>query len=363
MSDRPNEDRALLQLRRLPRIGDARCAALIATAGSARQALERLRHDGAPVTTEDEDWAAAQLARAEQLGVRFITLQDEAYPPLLRHIPDPPAYLFVLGDAELLHCPGVAIVGSRRCSPYGRDVARRFGRDLAARGLTVVSGLALGIDGAAHEGALETGQTIAVLGCGVDRVYPVSHRSLYERVAQKGAIVSELPLGARPEAGSFPRRNRIISGLSLGVIVAEASERSGALITARCAAEQNREVFAIPGEISNPRCAGGLALLRDGACLARHVGDVTDELAHCLPARVRPAAGDGPVAAIGGPESGATNDAGTTLLTLLETGACQLDGLTRDSGLSPAAVLQELLRLELAGLVQAHPGGTYRRCG
>ncbi len=357
-----DERRALLQLRRLPRIGDRRCAALMAAAGSARAALRRLQLDGARTGAADEAWAEAQLARAAEIGAHFITPQDDEYPVLLRRIPDPPTYLFVLGRVDLLHTAGVAIVGSRRCSPYGRDVARRFGRDLAARGVTVISGMARGIDGAAHDGALEaaapgSGGTIAVLGCGVDRVYPAAHRSLYERLVRHGAILSELPLGVAPEAGSFPRRNRIISGLALGVIVAEASERSGALITARCAMEQNREVFAIPGEVTNPGCAGGLSLLRDGACLARHAQDVLDELAHVLPTTAPDAAPQTPAG--GDAQSGAA----ARLLRRLDTGICQLDELAKDSGLAPAALLEELLRLELAGLVQAHPGGAYRRCG
>lgn len=362
------EQLALLQLRRLPRVGDVHCAALISAAGSAREALRRARHDGAVEPADNQAWAAEQLARARQLGIRLLTLYDADYPELLRRIPDPPVVLFVRGRIELLHAPGVAIVGSRRCSSYGKDVARRFGRDLAARGLSVVSGLALGIDGAAHEGALEVGDTVAVLGCGVDRVYPARHRTLFDRIGKAGAIVSEVPLGQAPGAGSFPRRNRIISGLALGVIVVEAPERSGALITARCAAEQNREVFAVPGEITNPRCAGTLALLRDGACLARHAQDVLDELSHGLPADLFATAGT-----TAGPErppepskpepSKPEHSTDACLLELLETGSCHLDDLTRGSGMAPATVLQRMLQLELAGLVQAHSGGTYRRCG
>ena len=362
-----DEQLALLQLRRVPRVGDARCAVLLNNFGSARAALEALRSDGAAVRGADEEWAATQLSRAADLGGQFISIHDGRYPDLLRRIPDPPAYLFVRGRAQLLSAAGVAIVGSRRCSPYGRDVARRFGRDLAARGMAVTSGLALGIDAAAHDGALEAGDTIAVLGCGVDVVYPAAHRALYARILAEGAIVSELPMGAKPEAGSFPRRNRIISGLSLGVVVAEAPERSGALITARCAAEQNREVFAIPGEITNRRCAGALSLLRDGACLARDAQDIIDELWPLLPAYVQdgsatlpgPARHSGP-----GLESGlgAGDDDSGRLLRLLETGTRHVDALTRDSGMAPATVMQLMLRLELAGAVQAYPGGVYRRC-
>jgi DNA processing protein len=362
-----DEQCALLQLRRIARVGDIRCAQLLRDFGSARAALEGLQADGAAVSGADEDWAAAQLSRAEDLGVQFVAMHDERYPDLLRQIPDPPAYLFVRGSVQLLAAAAVAIVGSRRCSPYGRDVARRFGRDLAARGLTVTSGLALGIDAAAHDGALEAGATVAVLGCGVDVIYPAAHRALYDRVLAAGAIVSELPLGAKPEAGSFPRRNRIISGLSLGVVVTEAPQRSGALITARCAAEQNREVFAIPGEITNPRCAGTLSLLRDGACLARDVQDIIDELWSKLPPHVQSGAATGlqvaSALATGPGSAPAVGDGDVNrLLQLLETGTRHVDTLTRDSGMPPATVLQVMLRLELAGVVQASSGGVYSRC-
>lgn len=172
-----------------------------------------------PIGAADEDWAADQLLRADELGAYFVAFDYPRYPDLLRQIPDPPSYLFVRGQIKRLQAPGVAIVGSRRCTPYGREVAHSFGRDLAARGVAVVSGLALGIDVAAHIGALESGFTAAVLGCGADVVYPAAHRALYDRILNHGVILSELPLGTKPAAGSFPRRNRIISGLSLGVVV------------------------------------------------------------------------------------------------------------------------------------------------
>lgn len=350
---------ALLQLRRMPRVGDVRCMALLQKFGSAQAALEGLRADGAPLGAREEKWATDQLTRATALGAQFIPIFDDRYPALLRQIPDPPVHLFVYGKAALLQAPSVAIVGSRRCSPYGKHVARRFGCDLAARGITVISGLALGIDAAAHVGALEAGATVAVLGCGVDVVYPAAHGALYKRILAEGAILSELPLGTRPEAGSFPRRNRIISGLSLGVVIAEAPQRSGALITARCAMEQNREVFAIPGEVTNRRCEGCLALLRDGACLARDAQDVIDELWSRLPRHVQMTGGEQPVA----PTSSAAvvEDEAGQLLALLETGTRHVDVLTRESGMASSVVLQQLLQLELAGWVEALPGGSYGR--
>ena len=228
-----------------------------------------------------------------------------------------------------MQAPGVAIVGSRRCTPYGREVARSFGRDLAARGVAVV-------------------------------VYPAAHRALYDRILNHGVILSELPLGTKPAAGPFPRRNRIISGLSLGVVVAEAPQRSGALITARCALEQNREVFAVPGEVTNLQCAGTLALPRDGACLARDAQDVFDELWTKLPTQVQLGSHSTTLQTAASGAAPPSDDT-ARLLQLLETGIRHLDKLTRDTGIAPAAVQQLMLRLELSGLVEALPGGAYSR--
>ena len=350
------EAAALLALRRLPGCGDVTCLGLLRRFGSARAALGATLADRAVDAGEDLAWARDQLARAARLGVAVVGLDDPRYPPLLREIHDPPSCLFVRGRVELLQGTGVAIVGSRRCSPYGAEVARSLSRDLAGRGVVVVSGMARGIDGAAHEGALTAGATLAVLGCGVDVPYPPSNRDLYERILGEGAVVSELPLGSPPAAGSFPRRNRIISGVSLGVVVAEAPERSGALITARCGAEQGREVFAVPGEVTNRRCHGGLALLRDGACLARSADDVVEELWPLLPDPVRNASG--PADGGRGAEAEAPSD---PLLALLETGVRHMDALTRGSGLPPAAVSARLLELELAGRVESLPGGAWAR--
>ena len=350
------EAAALLALRRLPGCGDVTCLGLLRRFGSARAALRATLADRAVEAGEDLAWAHDQLERAAGLGAAVVGFHDPRYPPLLREIHDPPPSLFVRGRLELLQEAGVAIVGSRRCTPYGAEVARAFGRDLAGRGLTVVSGLARGIDAAAHEGALAAGVTLAVLGCGADVSYPASNRALYERILAEGAILSEVPLGSPPAAGSFPRRNRIISGISLGVVIAEAPERSGALITGRCAAEQGREVFAVPGEVTNRRCHGGLALLRDGACLARSADDVVEELWPRLPDHVSdarlPGAGEDPAASGEEPER---------LLSLLETGVRHVDGLTRDSGLPPAQVAARLLELELAGRVESLPGGAWAR--
>ena len=349
------EGAALLALRRLPGCGDVTCLRLLRRFGSARGALAATLADRTAEAGEDLAWAHDQLSRAARLGAAMVAFHDPRYPALLREIHDPPPCLFVRGRVELLQEAGVAIVGSRRCSPYGGEVARSLARDLAARGLPVVSGLARGIDAAAHEGALAAGATLAVLGSGADIPWPPSNRGLYDRILAEGAVVSELPMGSGAAAGSFPRRNRIISGLSLGVVIAEAPERSGALITSRCAAEQGREVFAVPGEVTNRRCHGGLALLRDGACLVRSAEDVVAELWPRLPDHVRSAR---PPGAVGPQEPEVVAD---PLLALLETGVRPIDALTRDSGLPPEVVAAKLMELELAGRVESLPGGAWTR--
>ena len=349
------ETAALLALRRLPGCGDVTCLRLLRRFGSPRAALAAALADRAVGAGEDLAWAHDQLDRAARLGIAAVGFHDPRYPPLLREIHDPPPLLFGRGRVEVLQETGVAIVGTRRCSPYGGEVARAPPGRGPGRGLAVVSGMARGIDAAAHEGALTAGATVAVLGCGADVPYPPSNRDLYDRILAEGAVVSERPLGHGPSAGSFPRRNRIISGIGLGVVIAEAPERSGALITARCAAEQGREVFAVPGEVTNRRCHGGLALLRDGACLVRSAEDVVEELWPRLPDHVRNA---------GAPADGARPMAGDhsdPLLALLETGTRPMDALTRDSGLPPAVVAARLLELELAGRVESLPGGAWAR--
>ncbi len=231
-----------------------------------------------PDESGTRDWAALQT-----LGGSVVTLRDTSYPPLLRHIYDPPPLLYVRGQLLEQDQQAVAIVGSRRCSPYGRLVAHSLARDLAARGITIVSGLAMGIDGAAHQGALEAGgRTIGVIACGLDIPYPSQHAELKEKIIQQGAIVCEVPLGTPPTPARFPVRNRIISGLSLGVVVVEAPEKSGALITAHQAADQGREVFAVPGSVNSFHSRGCHNLLRDGAKLVETVDDILEELSLTL---------------------------------------------------------------------------------
>lgn len=223
------------------------------------------------------------------LGARLVALTDADYPPLLAQTADPPALLYVRGDVTCLHWPQVAIVGSRRCSRQGRENAFQMGRGLAQAGLAVTSGGALGIDSASHEGALAEpqGMTVAVLGTGIDVVYPRRNRALFEQLQCRGALVSEFPPGTQPHRALFPQRNRLISGLSVGVLVVEAALRSGSLITARYALEQNRDVYAIPGSIHSPGSEGCNSLIRQGAQLVTAPGDIVEALHAWLPSDQR----------------------------------------------------------------------------
>jgi len=275
---------------------------------------------------------------------RTLARRRPGYPPLLAELYDPPAELFVRGELEALSAPGVAVVGARSCSAYGAQVARTVARELAAAGLVVVSGLARGVDGEAHRGALEAGgKTVAVLGCGIDRDYPRSHAELACRIVASGAVVSEYPPGVEPAPWRFPARNRIIAGLALAAVVVEARERSGALITADFALELGRDVFAVPGEITSALSAGTNDLLRQGAAPLTSVRDVFEALG------IEPEpAGEA-----------AVSDPAAVVLGILHNGAAGADELTRASGLSTADVAAALVELELAGLA-AQADGVYR---
>lgn len=320
--------------------------------GAGRAALTRCVGDALAQRILANDGAAAvdaALRWAEVPGHSIATLSDAAYPQQLLEIPDPPALVYVVGDARLPARRGLAIVGSRNATPQGVANAERFARAFSEAGLTIASGLALGIDAAAHRGALAgAGSTVAVLGCGVDVVYPQRNADLYNAVAAHGALVSEFPLGSPPIAANFPRRNRLISGLARGVLVVEAALASGSLITARLAAEQGREVFAIPGSIHSPLSKGCHALIREGAKLVESAQDVLDELE--VPA---------PAAAATFPQA----EKGHALLAHLGHDPCNVDTLCQRSGLTPDSVSAILLELELAGMVAALPGGRYQRIG
>src|SRR5476649_2914059 len=287
----PAELEARLRLHRLPELGPARFKKLLEAFGSASKAISApasaWRSLGLPVacaearrSPEIRDGASEALAWLEQPAQHLLMWDQPEYPALLAQIDDAPPLLFVAGDPKILEKPQLAMVGSRRASRPGMDTAAAFSRSLASAGFVITSGLALGIDGAAHQAALEVGgQTIGVLGTGLEKFYPQRHRQLAATmIAQGSAVVSEFPLDASPQAGNFPRRNRIISGLSLGVLVVEASMASGSLITARLAAEQGREVYAIPGSIHHPGAKGCHQLIRDGAMLVETVEHILEGL-------------------------------------------------------------------------------------
>lgn len=286
----------------------------------------------------------------------LLPVTDPAYPPLLREIPDAPPLLFVRGDPAALCAAQLAVVGSRNPSHGGGDNARAFSEHLSQAGLCITSGLALGIDACAHEAALNAGgQTVAVAATGLDRVYPAAHRELAHRIATQGALVSEFALGTPPRRENFPRRNRLISGLSLGVLVVEAALKSGSLITARLAAEQGREVFAIPGSIHSPLSRGCHALIRQGAKLVETAQDVIEELGALAQFVATPVASSAP------PFVAPLDPAQQTLLDLIGHDPVEIDALIVRSGLTAGVLSSMLLHMELRGLIEARPGGRVQR--
>jgi DNA processing protein len=288
----------------------------------------------------------------EKHGVRIVTYSDPSYPLLLREIYDPPPFLYVFGN---LRCDSmnIAIVGSRNATSYGRMVTTRLSADLATRGLTIVSGMARGIDSAAHGGALSAaGETIAVLGCGLGTVYPSENKKLFEKIRQNGAVISEFPFVASPEAHHFPARNRIISGLSVGTVIVEATHKSGSLITAKLAAEQGREVFAVPGSITSFKSTGTHSLIKQGAKLVEQAKDILEELNLNLdvtPQRRR----KGPVVEMTPEEQKVFNR--------LPPYPTHIDNLVRKLSLPAGELSSLLLHLELKGLATQSPGKLFSR--
>jgi DNA processing protein len=290
-----------------------------------------------------------ELAGIAAAGARVLTWESPAYPRLLREIADPPPVLYVRGDITEEDAWAVAVVGTRRISAYGREVTRRLTTALARSGITIVSGLARGIDAEAHRAALNSGgRTIAVLGCGIDQIYPPEHRKLAQEIVAHGAVLSDYPLGTRPEGSNFPPRNRIISGLSLGVLITEAPARSGALITADFAGEQGRDVFAVPGSILDRRCAGTNALIQDGAKVVLGPEDVVEELNLTMVAEQSEARQVLP--------ADATEAA---LLASLSAEPAHVDELRQQVGLPIAQVTSTLALMELKGLVRQVGGMKY----
>lgn len=370
---------AWLILLRAPGIGPATLRELIGVHGDAKAALAAARHGKLPrpldkaghdwLRTPDMTLIAADLAWLTAPEHVLLSCDNEDFPALLHEIPSAPAALFVAGDASLLWRPQIAIVGSRSASQGGLATATAFSRTLAVAGFVVTSGLAEGIDGAAHTAALDAGgATVAVLGTGPDLVYPPRHRELAARVRAHGALVSEFPPGTPGNPAHFPRRNRIIAGLALGTLVVEASLRSGSLITARNAAEAGREVFAIPGSIHNPLARGCHRLIRDGAKLVETVEEVVAELAPLaqgLGARLRERLAAIPSAAAAAPPAALPSRADdpdyARLLAALGHDAIGIDLLAARTGLTVPVLASMLLMLELEGEVVAAGGGAYAR--
>ncbi|MCP3870875.1 MAG: DNA-protecting protein DprA [Gammaproteobacteria bacterium] len=361
------ELRYWLALSRAPGLGARGSVRLLDRVGSPRELFENGASAIAGEVLKPEtvawlrspDWGEIKsgLAWLDQPGHHLITIQDSRYSSLLRQISDPPPLLFVKGDPELLSLPQIAIVGSRNPSHSGHQTARDFARYLADTGLCITSGLAMGIDGAAHDGALAAnGLTIAVAATGLDRVYPSRHRDLAHRIASQGALISEFPPGTSALRHHFPRRNRIISGLSLGVLVIEAAIHSGSLITARQAVEQGREVFAIPGSIHSPLARGCHALIRQGAKLVENAHDVVEELGPLLAHLSLVPDSESPVPAEGRKE---WDGEYRLLLQGMDYDPTSVDLLIERTGLTAESVSSMLLRLELEGYVSPSPGGRY----
>jgi len=362
-----DERRDRLRLFRSQNVGPITYRQLLGHYGSAGAALDALpelarRGRGRKIKIFPADASNEELDAIDRLGAQLLTIGEAAYPSPLAAIDDAPPVISVRGQTELLNQPSVAIVGARNASTNGRNLAQRLANDLCDdtedKTYVVVSGLARGIDGAAHRGALDAGgATVAVMAGGVDVIYPPEHDALYTEICERGAVVSELPPGLRPQAAHFPRRNRIIAGLSLGVVVVEAAARSGSLITARLALEQGREVFAVPGSPLDPRSRGANRLIRDGAILTESVADIRGGLAPMLSALPQPetapatlfeglsdSAGDG------------LDSARNAVAACLSPTPVTVDEIVRQCQVTAPVVHTVLLEMELAGLIERQPG-------
>ena len=361
-----DERRALVALSLVPGVGPARVRALLAALGDAAAVMRApvghlVRVDGVGRQTAQaiRQWTGhaevdRQLARADAAGARLVTLADDEYPPRLREIYDPPPFLWVRGRLTAADDDGVAIVGTRRASDYGCRAAGAFAGDMAAAGVTVVSGLAYGIDIAAHRAALAAGgRTVAVLGSGVDHIYPGRHAPVVREILERdlGAVVSELPLGATPDAPNFPRRNRIVSGMSVATVVAEAHERGGALLTAAIALEQNREVFAVPASVFAPATGTNRMIRRGLATLAASAADVLETVA--------PQTGAAPAAPE--PDTSGLTAVERRLLDALGSEPIGLDAVCANAAVDASTALVYLLQLEFRGLVRQLTGKQFFR--
>jgi DNA processing protein len=356
--------RDILLLLSIPGIGGGKVRQLLSIFPTAEEIIRApikllTRVDGVDVKTAqllksgyDERLVDEQLAKLEKAGVDCVSIWDDEYPPLLKKAAAPPALLFYRGVLPPVWPAMIGVVGTRMPSTYGKTVTEKLTMQLVENGLDIVSGMARGVDTVAHTAAIKRGgKTYAVLGCGVDVIYPSENRKLYEQIVENGAVISEYFLGAKPDAVNFPRRNRIISGMSLGVLVVEAGKKSGALITAEFALEQNREVFAVPGQITNHRSIGSNKLIQQGAKLVQSVEDILEEISPKLRSQrilEKPLPPD-------------LSEADRLLLSKLSTEPRHIDQLVLELDQSPAVLLGQLLRLELAGLVKQLTGKMFIR--
>ncbi len=359
---------ARIRLLRSPNIGPVSYAQLLRRFGDAVAAVRALpdlaRRGGRPYSAAPVERIEREIAAARAAGARYLFHDSPDYPDLLARIDSPPPILTVRGDRTLAARPCVAMVGARNASAAAVKLARDFAGALAGRGFTVVSGLARGIDGAAHEGALEAGGggTVGVIASGLDIAYPPQHARLQERIATEGLLIAEQPPGTEPRGSHFPSRNRIIAGLSLGTLVVEAAPRSGSLITARLAGEAGREVMAIPGSPLEPRSHGCNQLIRDGAVLVQTPEDVA-ELLEGFTGHPRSRFAEAPPAYAGFEDEGLEEADPADLAALLTTAPVGVDELIRQSGQAPGAVQMALLELEIAGRLVRHAGGRVSLAG
>ena len=372
--DRAGEQRALVGLSLVDGVGPQLLRALLAAFDTpsavfraSRSALTRVDRVGdqiaeAILTFDDQAAVDREMERAEELGATLISPWNERFPDRLREIYDPPPYLWMRGTLPEVDRPMVTVVGTRRCTDYGRAQAHHFGAELVRRGFTVVSGLAYGIDAAAHKGALDAGgRTIAVLGSGVGRIYPQKHTALAERITENGAVLSEYGLDAEPKSHHFPERNRILSGLSLGTLVVESYSKGGALITARLALEQNREVFAVPGGVTKDSSRGTNRLIQRGhAKLVMEVEDLLEELPDVTVTDPEEVDAE-TVSAGAGPDPEDLSGDEEVLYSALSDTPIHVDELCEETGLDPSSALPTLLELEFKGFVRQLAGKQFRR--
>ena len=362
MSSSRFDPEALLRLCSIPRIGSTRIRALMARFGSPANVLKAPHRqltqvDGIDTTLAryirkggDQTFAREQMKRLGQTGALLKSLWDDHYPPLLKRIASPPVLLWVLGDPKSLIQQGIAVVGTRMPTSYGKLMAENLTLEMVREPLAIVSGLARGVDTIVHRTVVDRGGcTVAVLGSGVDIIYPQENQKIAKRIAEKGALLSEFPLGSKPEATNFPRRNRIIAGMTLGTLVIEAGEKSGALITAEYALEQNREVFAVPGHINNPKCAGCNLLIQEGAKLVRKVDDIFEEI-NGLSLSAHHKQQDIPLSGIE-----------KRIYDQLNYEPQHIDIIARSCNLSTHEILSVLLSLELKNLIRQMAGKNFLR--